>query len=44
MHAVGPDDPAIPSKGLIAGYELSRTRPIAADPNVPQDWLDESIV
>ncbi len=48
MHAVGPDisvaggDPA-DSKGLIAGYELSRARPNQIDPNVPRNegWMNE---
>lgn len=41
MHLVGPDTPA--SKGLIAGYELSRARPQQIDPSVPsaEGWMNE---
>ncbi len=41
MHAVGPDTAG--SKGLIAGYELSRARPNQIDPNVPRNegWMNE---
>lgn len=41
MHAVGGDVPG--SKGLIAGYELSRARPNQIDPNVPRNegWMNE---
>ncbi len=41
MHLVGPDAGA--SKGLIAGYELSRSRPNQVDPNVPRSegWMTE---
>lgn len=41
MHLVGGDTPG--SKGLIAGYELSRARPNQIDPNVPfaEGWMNE---
>ncbi len=41
MHAVGPD--AAGSKGLIAGYEKSRSRPNNPDPNTPdaQGWMTD---
>lgn len=41
MHAVGPNTAG--SKGLIAGYELSRARPNQIDPNVPgaEGWMNE---
>lgn len=37
LHMIGDDDPA--SKGLIHNYALSRSRPVAYDPNVVQDPL-----
>ncbi len=41
MHAVGANTAS--SKGLIAGYELSRARPNQIDPNVPgsEGWMNE---
>lgn len=41
IHAVGADTPT--SKGMIAGYELSRSRPAAVEPSVPgaQGWMTE---
>ncbi len=41
MHAIGAD--TLASKGLIAGYELSRARPNQIDPNVPtaEGWMNE---
>ncbi len=41
MHAVGPNTAA--SKGLIAGYELSRSRVQNPDPNVPTSngWMTD---
>ncbi len=41
MHLVGDNAPG--SKGLIAGYELSRARPNQIDPNVPvsEGWMNE---
>ena len=41
IHAVGPDVPT--SKGMIAGYELSRSRPAQIDPNVPANngWMGD---
>lgn len=41
LHAVGPNQPG--SKGLIAGYELSRARVQNPDPNVPtsQGWMTD---
>ncbi len=41
MHLVGANTPG--SKGLIAGYELSRARPNQIDPNVPtqEGWMNE---
>ena len=40
LHAVGPNTAG--SKGLIAGYELSRARPNQIDPNVPitDGWMN----
>ncbi len=40
MHLVGPATPG--SKGLINGYELSRSRPNSIDPNVPntEGWMN----
>ncbi len=40
LHALGPDGV---SKGLIAGYALSRARPAQIDPNVPrvEGWMNE---
>lgn len=41
IHAVGAN--AATSKGLIAGYQLSRARPASIDPNVPvaQGWMND---
>ncbi len=41
IHAVGPS--TADSKGIIAGYELSRSRPHNPDPNVPGDsgWMTD---
>ena len=41
IHAVGADTAT--SKGMIAGYELSRARPPAIDPSVPetQGWMTD---
>ncbi len=41
IHALGADAPG--SKGIIAGYELSRARPASIDPNVPtaQGWMND---
>ena len=41
MHAVG--DSTADSKGLIQGYQLSRSRPNYRDPNVPitEGWMNE---
>ena len=41
LHAVGPN--TVNSKGIIAGYELSRSRPNAEDPNTPttEGWMNE---
>jgi len=41
MHLIGPDTPT--SKGLVAGYALSRSRPNDNEPNVPrvEGWMNE---
>jgi hypothetical protein len=41
LHAVGPDTAA--SKGIIAGYAKSRSRPQSQDPNVPttEGWMTD---
>lgn len=41
LHAVGPN--TVSSKGLIAGYARSRSRPQAQDPNVPttESWMTD---
>lgn len=42
LHMVGPDQAGVTSKGIVAGYAASRSRPVQDDPNVvfANSWMD----
>jgi len=42
LHMVGPDGAGISSKGIVAGYANSRSRPVQDDPNIvaTASWMD----